>query len=229
MASYGRASFVTSVVAIVGLVACSDLPDRPTSSKSTLSTSLDGGLFTCPLPVGDQFQRFPWRQSKPLHGRACTDAQSNFIIQCYLNDQARTPQCQSFVNDPQNAPCIMCAVSKPDDPALGPLIYSEKSGAAAFNLAGCVAGLTNDANGSGCGGLYALASQCVSASCECASDPYFAQCLQASRQTTCAKYFSAASCASQAIPACEGSGQTFWIGPGALTRAFELVKLFCGP
>lgn len=222
-----RAFSTVLLAGALTLVACSDSVEPGKGSKVFGG---DGGLKTCPTEVGDTFQRFPYRPSKPLHGRACSDAQSQGIVTCYLMpDQAQGQQCQQFLKDPQNTACITCAVSTPNDPQLGPLLYSQQSGAAAFNLTGCVGGLTGDATGQGCGGRYAQASQCTSASCECASDKFFGDCVATARQTTCAKYYREAACAAQAIPACEGQGATFWIGPGALTRAYELVKLFCGP
>lgn len=239
MSASPRATFRTTVwggafaaIGILGttLLACSDDIEKPSSNKGALAYAGDSGAFVCPIPVGDSFQRFPWHASKPLHGRACTDVQAQLAARCYLsNEESRTAACQQFVQDPQNGPCLTCAISAPDDPAHGPIVYSQQQGLGVLNFSGCVAGLTNDSTGAGCGGAYAQAQQCVSASCECASDKYFPGCVLAARQTTCAKYMQVASCAAQALPACEGTGPTYFLSQGAyIPRAIELVRLFCG-
>lgn len=226
----GRPALVTFGVVTVALAACSDDISKPSNNKGALTYGADSGLFQCPLPVGDQFQRNPFHASKPLHGRACTDAQAQLAARCYLSQQeSRTAACQQFAQDPQNTACLTCAISAPTDPAHGPIVYSEQQGIGVLNFSGCVAGLTNDATGAGCGGAYLQAQQCVSASCDCATDKYFPACVTTARATTCAKYMQLASCASQALPACEGTGATYFLQEGAyIPRAIELVRLFCG-
>jgi hypothetical protein len=229
MTSGSRAAPVSAVLLLI-VAACSDDVGKK-DSKSTLYGPDGHPLASCPKVVGDTFDRLPFRQSKPFFARACNPNQAQAIVACFIvADQSTASQCEQFVKDQANNACLTCAISAPNDPVLGPILFDPQTTSAALNFPGCIAGVTNDPSPTGCSSLYSNASSCVFASCDCASQTFRADCIAAAQQTTCSKYYSAAKCAQGAIPICEGTGATYWLNPqgGFENRAFELIKFFCG-
>ena len=224
--------FALGAAALGGaLAACAGDPE-PVVSEDPLEDAYGYGyspsygptapVFSCePLPTTAK-----WHPPQGFHQAACTPAQVERVIRCFVTFEGDWDTCHAFA---VTAPgCVTCAISKEGAQKYSAL-YRDHSATLHANVGGCVAQATGDVAADSCGARAVLDEQCLHDACsQCDfDDGEAAHCREVARAGVCSRYDGASACIDAATA--EGGAATMCRTSGALAdQARVLIPLFCG-
>ena len=175
-----------------------------------------------------------WKRPSPFHQGACTRDQIVAYKTACLGAKASHDACAPFlVADSPAQRCGACIKSPDTAPIYGPLV--DHQGFVELNLAGCIANVENDKDGSGCAGSFQASVQCLSAACSfncpVTSDATFQQyqgCATTASTGGCKEYAQNAKCVDGLGDSGTAVADTCFSGTSFSERYDILVPLFCG-